>query len=144
MRTIATNYFNKQLLQSGSFCIVSIQYSINNLCWVKTEPGERSSSLGKEEICEEREKCKYCTEAEFMNVQFHWGFRAQSWKFSDLWFLYGFLTIGKGVWFSIRFSSFLLYRNCKRLREFEEIEMSRQSFCTAACVFYEHVSPTAA
>ncbi len=30
-------------------------------------------------------------------------------------------TIGKGIWFSIRFSSFLLYRNCKRLREFEEI-----------------------
>jgi hypothetical protein len=43
-----------------------------------------------------------------------------------------------------QFSSFLLYRNGKRLREFEEIEMSRQSFCTAACVFYENVSPTAA
>jgi hypothetical protein len=24
----------------------------------------------------------------------------------------------EGVWFSIRFSSFLLYRNCKMLREF--------------------------
>jgi hypothetical protein len=32
-------------------------------------------------------------------------------------------TKGKGVWFSIRFSSLLLYRNCKRLREFEEIEI---------------------
>ena len=34
------------------------------------------------------------------------------------------LTIGKDVWFSIRFSSFLIYRNFKRLREFEEIEIS--------------------
>ncbi len=34
------------------------------------------------------------------------------------------LTIGKEVWFSIRFSSFLIYRNFKRLREFEEIEIS--------------------
>ncbi len=51
------------------------------------------------------------------------------------------LTIGKGVWFSIRLSSFLLYsvqeqelncRNCKRLREFEEIELSRQS-CRGDC-----------
>ncbi len=32
-------------------------------------------------------------------------------------------TIGKGVWFSISFSSFLLYGNCKRWREFEEIEI---------------------
>jgi hypothetical protein len=32
-------------------------------------------------------------------------------------------TKRKGVWFSIRFSSLLLYRNCKRLREFEEIEI---------------------
>jgi hypothetical protein len=29
-------------------------------------------------------------------------------------------TIGKGVWVS----SFLLYINCKRLRKFEEIEIS--------------------
>jgi hypothetical protein len=43
-----------------------------------------------------------------------------------------FLIIGEGVWFSVRFSSFLLYsvqllscRNCKRLRDFEEIEISR-------------------
>jgi hypothetical protein len=50
-----------------------------------------------------------------------------------------FLTIGKGVWFSIRFSSFLLlnvqlmnYRNSKRLREFEEIEISRQT-CRGDC-----------
>jgi hypothetical protein len=28
MRTIAANYFSKQLLQSGSFCIVSIQYTV--------------------------------------------------------------------------------------------------------------------
>jgi hypothetical protein len=34
---------------------------------------------------------------------------------------------GGMVPYSIRFSSFLLYRNCKRLREFEEIEISRQS-----------------
>ncbi len=32
-----------------------------------------------------------------------------------------------GIWFSIRFFSFLLYRNCKRLREFEEIEISSQA-----------------
>jgi hypothetical protein len=38
-------------------------------------------------------------------------------------------TIGKRVWFSISFSSFLLYGNFKRLREFEEIEISRQSYC---------------
>ncbi len=30
-------------------------------------------------------------------------------------------TIGKGVWFSARFSSCLFNRNCKRLHEFEEI-----------------------
>jgi hypothetical protein len=36
-------------------------------------------------------------------------------------------TTGKGVWFSIRFSFFLLYRNCKRLREFEEIEISSKA-----------------
>jgi hypothetical protein len=35
-------------------------------------------------------------------------------------------TIEEGVWFSIRFSSFLLYRNCKRLREFEVKEISRR------------------
>jgi hypothetical protein len=29
---------------------------------------------------------------------------------------------------SIRFSSFLLYRNCKRLREFEEKEISSKAF----------------
>ncbi len=28
--------------------------------------------------------------------------------------------MGKKVWLSVRFSSFFLYRNCKRLREFEE------------------------
>jgi hypothetical protein len=31
------------------------------------------------------------------------------------------------VWFSIPFSSFLLYRNCKRLLGFEEIEISKKS-----------------
>jgi hypothetical protein len=41
-------------------------------------------------------------------------------------FLYGFLK-GKGVWFSIRFSSFLLSRNCKRLSEFEELEISSKA-----------------
>jgi hypothetical protein len=42
--------------------------------------------------------------------------------------LYGFLeTIGKEVWFHIRFSFFLLYRNCKRLREFEELEISSKA-----------------
>jgi len=60
-----------------------------------------------------------CTEAEFMNVQF-----------SDLRFLYGFLK--EWVWVSIRFSYFLIYRNCKRLREFEEIQISRQS-CRGDC-----------
>jgi hypothetical protein len=30
------------------------------------------------------------------------------------------LTRGKEVWFSIRFPSFLIYRNFKRLHEFEE------------------------
>jgi hypothetical protein len=33
----------------------------------------------------------------------------------------------EGEWFSIKFSSMLPYRNCKRVREFEEIEISRQS-----------------
>jgi hypothetical protein len=32
-----------------------------------------------------------------------------------------------GIVFSIRFSSFLLYRNCKRLCEFEEIEISSKA-----------------
>ncbi len=47
-------------------------------------------------------------------------------------------TAGKRVWFSIRFSSFLYSvqqlncRNCKRLREFEEIKSSRQS-CRGDC-----------
>jgi hypothetical protein len=31
--------------------------------------------------------------------------------------------MGKEVWFSISFSSFFLYRTCKRLREFEEIDI---------------------
>jgi hypothetical protein len=62
-------------------------------------------------------------EAEFMNVQFHCGFlRVLRLDVS----VRIFLTIGKTVWFFIRFSSFLLYRNCKRLREFEEREFSRQ------------------
>jgi hypothetical protein len=43
-----------------------------------------------------------------------------------------FLNQGEGGMVSIRFSSFLLYRNCKRLREFEEIEISRQS-CRVDC-----------
>jgi hypothetical protein len=34
---------------------------------------------------------------------------------------------GKGVWLSIRFSFFLLYRNYKRLCEFEEIEISSKA-----------------
>jgi hypothetical protein len=34
-----------------------------------------------------------------------------------------FLAIGKGLWFSF----FFLYRNCKRLREFEEIEISSKA-----------------
>jgi hypothetical protein len=38
-----------------------------------------------------------------------------------------FLNHGGGGMVSIRFSSFLIYRNCKRLREFEEIDISRQS-----------------
>ncbi len=41
-------------------------------------------------------------------------------------------TIGKGVWFSIRFNSFFLYISCKRLCDFEEIEISRQS-CRGDC-----------
>jgi hypothetical protein len=32
-----------------------------------------------------------------------------------------------GVWFSIRFSSFLLYKLFKRLCEFEEIEISSKA-----------------
>jgi hypothetical protein len=42
-----------------------------------------------------------------------------------------FLNQGR-VWFSISFSSFLLYRNCMRLGELEEIEISRQS-CIGDC-----------
>jgi hypothetical protein len=37
-----------------------------------------------------------------------------------------FLYYREGVKLSIRFSSFFLYRNCKRLREFEEIKISKQ------------------
>jgi hypothetical protein len=36
-------------------------------------------------------------------------------------------TKGKGVWFSMSFPSFLTYRNCKRLCEFEEIEISSKA-----------------
>ncbi len=46
-----------------------------------------------------------------------------------------FLNKGNGIWFPIRFSSFLLYRNCKRLREFEEIGISRQS-CRDVCKYH--------
>jgi hypothetical protein len=35
--------------------------------------------------------------------------------------------MGKEVWFSIRFSYFLLYRNCKRLVVFEKIEISNKA-----------------
>jgi hypothetical protein len=46
----------------------------------------------------------------------------------SLWISY---TTVEEIWFTMRFSSFLLYSvhslNCKRLREFEEIEISRQS-----------------
>jgi len=38
-----------------------------------------------------------------------------------------FLNHRERVWLPIRFSSFLLYRNCKRLREFEEIEISSKA-----------------
>ncbi len=37
-------------------------------------------------------------------------------------FFYGFLKLS-----GIRFSSLLLYRNCKRLREFEEVEISSKA-----------------
>ncbi len=47
-------------------------------------------------------------------------FKAVILRVLRLAFMYGFHTpLG---WFSFRFSPFLLYRNCKRLREFEEIE----------------------
>ncbi len=40
-------------------------------------------------------------------------------------FLYGFLKLqGRGYGILIGFSSLLLYTNCKRLREFEEMEIS--------------------
>jgi hypothetical protein len=38
-----------------------------------------------------------------------------------------FLNHREGGMFSIRFFSFLLYRNCKRLRVFEEIEISSKA-----------------
>ncbi len=38
-----------------------------------------------------------------------------------------FLCHVNGVWVSIRFSAFLLYRNCKRLREFDKIEISSKA-----------------
>jgi hypothetical protein len=42
-------------------------------------------------------------------------------------FLYGFLKpYRRGIVF-YQFSYFLLYRNCKRLREFEEIEISSKA-----------------
>ncbi len=56
--------------------------------------------------------------------------------FQTMCFCMDFVTLEDGVWFSIRFFSFLFYsvqylnsRNCKRLREFEEIYILRQS-CT--------------
>jgi hypothetical protein len=36
-------------------------------------------------------------------------------------------TIGKGIWYSIGFSSLLLNKNCKRLRKYEEIEISSKA-----------------
>ncbi len=36
-------------------------------------------------------------------------------------------AIGKGGMVSFRFPPLLLYRNCKRLREFEEIEISSKA-----------------
>jgi hypothetical protein len=70
----------------------------------------------------------FSSEAEFMNVQIC-SQSSQTWDFCI-----DFLNYIEGVWFSIRFSSFLLYslqqlncKYCKRLREFEEIEISRQS-----------------
>ncbi len=48
-------------------------------------------------------------------------------ELSDLRFLYGFLHHREGGMVSIRFSYFLLYRNCKRLREFQEIEISSKA-----------------
>jgi hypothetical protein len=38
-----------------------------------------------------------------------------------------FLNHREGGMISIRFSSFLLYRNCKRLREFEEMAISSKA-----------------
>jgi hypothetical protein len=38
-----------------------------------------------------------------------------------------FLNNRKEAWFSIRFSSFLLNKNCKRLRVYEEIEISSKA-----------------
>jgi hypothetical protein len=38
-----------------------------------------------------------------------------------------FLNHREEVWFSIRFPSFLFYKNCKRLRVFKETEISRQN-----------------
>jgi hypothetical protein len=38
-----------------------------------------------------------------------------------------FKPYGRGEWLSIKFSSFLLYTNCKRLREFEEIRIPNKA-----------------
>ncbi len=54
------------------------------------------------------------SEAEFMNVQFRWGFLALSWEFSDLRFLHGFIKpYGKGHVFLSGFPpfSFTAYSN---------------------------------
>jgi hypothetical protein len=42
----------------------------------------------------------------------------------SVWISY---TIGKGVWFYSQVFAFLLCINCKRLREFEEIEISSKA-----------------
>jgi hypothetical protein len=56
--------------------------------------------------------------------------RRISWRFLGIILRVLRLEVSMWIRFSIRFFSFLLFRNCKRLREFEEIKMSMatQSF----------------
>ncbi len=90
--------------------------------------------------------CKCMSDDRYPYIAFAW--KPNSWSYSFIevsghnlessqtWgFCIDFLNQREGgVWFSIRIFSFLIYRNCKRFREFEEIAISRQS-CRGECEY---------
>jgi hypothetical protein len=97
--------------------------------WSLGPPGFLNTDCG---VFDVSKKCKYWAkltanklEAEFTNVLYSFIEVSVLRLEVSVWIS---KTIGKGVWFFIMFSSFLLYRNCKRLLDLEEIEISRQSY----------------